>query len=155
MHSFLYKKIKLSLLWVTLGNVQVFLLFFKGKQFYYLQCLQQNPTSCDKHMPWDWDCALRNTAFINLFTCKWMFLKGLKTRFLSGTLNFFVGSGRNTCSYNSIIWPTNTHYVNPLTGMFRKIFSFILLPGETKLSPSLIISLFYFESLEVGLDIPE
>ena len=36
MHSFLYGK-KLSLLWMTIENVQAFLLFFKGKQFYHLQ----------------------------------------------------------------------------------------------------------------------
>lgn len=35
MHLFLFKK--LSLLWITMGNGQGFLLFFKGKQFYYLR----------------------------------------------------------------------------------------------------------------------
>ena len=81
-----------------------------------------------------------------------MFLKGLKTKFPSGRLNIFAGSSLNTCLCNYIIWPINTHYINPLTGIFRKIFSFILFSEETKVSPSLTIGLFYLESLEVGLD---
>lgn len=54
-----------------MGNVQGFLLFFKGKQLYYLQVpIAKYDMLCDEQVPQDWDFTLRNTAFINLNTCK-------------------------------------------------------------------------------------
>lgn len=45
-----------------------------------------------KQVPWDWACTLRNTMFVNLITCKEMFLKGLNTTFPSGRLKSLLAA---------------------------------------------------------------